>query len=49
MAPNDELLAKARFHAGQIVDRVVEPLIGAKLIWKECFSRCNPRGKATIS
>jgi hypothetical protein len=43
MAPNDELLAKARFHAGQIIDGVVEPLTGAQLIWQECSLQCNPR------
>lgn len=42
MAPNQQLLAKARFHAGQIIDGVVEPLVGAQTIWKECALQCRP-------
>jgi hypothetical protein len=42
MAHNDELLAKARFYAGQIIDGDIDPLVGANQIWKECFWQCAP-------
>ena len=43
MATNDELMARARFIAGQIIDRTIDPVSGATIIWKECSLNCQPK------
>jgi hypothetical protein len=38
----NELIAKARFICGKIIDGEVTPYDGAKMIWKECHGENMP-------